>query len=301
MDKTLVALRSGRTLEVQEYGEAAGHPAFFFHGLVGSHHQASYVSPQARREGLRIIAPNRPGVGRSEFAVRKSPLEAVGDVEDLAQALGLEEFSLIGISGGAPYALAALSQLRRRVRTVTLISGMGPMRLAGALDGMDYRRRFFLEAGSRYPQLARRAFQKASDRFRANPERFLARLITTWSVPDQMLFQRREVFDLFLQDLHQVFTEGNGAEGLAQELALYRNAGFTLGDLPRDQRITLWHGLSDTIVPPAMAWRMAQALPNCEAHFVPGGHFMAIDAAERIVDRLAALAREEARRAAGAP
>ena len=30
------------------------------------------------------------------------------------------------------------------------------------------------------------------------------------------------------------------------------------------------------IVPPAMAWKMAQTLPRCEAHFVPGGHFVAI-------------------------
>src|SRR5438309_1061710 len=100
MVNTLLAMRSGRKLEVQEYGNGAGHPAFFFHGLIGSHYQASYVSEQARREGLRIIAPNRPGVGRSEFAVRRSPLDAVRDVEDVANALGIEEFSLIGISGG---------------------------------------------------------------------------------------------------------------------------------------------------------------------------------------------------------
>ncbi len=289
MMNTLLGMRDGRMLEVQEYGDGAGHPAFFFHGLIGSHHQAAYVAEPARRERLRIIAPNRPGVGRSEFAVRTSPRDAVSDVEDVATALGVDEFSLIGISGGAPYALAALGHFSRRVRTVTLVSGMGPMHLRGALQGMDYRRRCFLEAGSRYPRLARRAFQTASDRFRADPERFLARLLTTWSLPDQVLFQRREVFELFLRDLHQVFSEGNGPEGLAQELVIYRNPGFALAALPRDPRITLWHGLSDTIVPPSMAWRMARALPNCEAHFVPGGHFMAIDAADQIIARLKQL------------
>ena len=286
MVNTLVALRSGRKLDVQEYGARAGHPAFFFHGLIGSHHQAAYVSEQAEQAGLRIIAPNRPGVGRSEFAVRGSARDVVSDVEDVAEALGLERFSVIGISGGAPYALATLADLRQRVRTVTVISGMGPMQLRGALRGMDYRRRFFLEAGSRYPGLARRAFQRVSERYRADPERFLARLITTWSLPDQVLFRRRDVFDLFLQDLDQVFQEGIGSEGLAQELVIYRNFGFALGDLPLDQRIILWHGLSDTIVPPAMAWRLARVLPDCEAHFLPGGHFMAIDAADQIVGQL---------------
>ena len=129
---------------------------------------------------------------------------------------------------------------------------------------MDQRRRLFLGAGSRYPQLARRAFQAAADRFHADPDRFLRGLMTTWSAPDRKLFGRQEVFDLFLKDLHQVFTEGQGAEGMAQELAIYRNPGFLLGDLPASHRVMLWHGLSDHIVPPAMAWRMVHALPNAE-------------------------------------
>jgi pimeloyl-ACP methyl ester carboxylesterase len=284
-----VVLRDGRKLEVQEYGDRGGHPVLFFHGLIGSHHQASYVAEQARLEGIRIIAPNRPGVGRSELVARASALEVVDDVEDLASALGLDTFSVVGISGGAPYALAVLYKLRHRVRTVTLISGMGPMHLPGALRGMEARRRLLLGAGSRYPLLARKAFQTAADRFHAGPERFLERLMSSWSAPDRQLFARREVFDLFLKDLYQVFIDGNGAEGMAQELTIYRNHGFSLGDLPADRRITLWHGLSDYIVPPAMAWKMVQALPNGEAHFVPGGHFMAIDAAGPIVARLRQL------------
>src|SRR4051794_32965064 len=48
-------------------------PRFFFHGLIGSHHQASYIAEPARENGLQIIAPNRPGVGRSDFVERKSP------------------------------------------------------------------------------------------------------------------------------------------------------------------------------------------------------------------------------------
>ncbi|QDV36942.1 Haloalkane dehalogenase [Tautonia plasticadhaerens] len=281
-----LALRSGRTLEVREYGDESGHPVIFFHGLIGSHHQASYIADQARQNGLRVIAPNRPGVGRSGFTRRTTPLDAVPDVEELAEALGLGEFSVIGISGGAPYALATLSRLGHRVQTATIISGMGPPQLPGALDGMDRRRRLLLGIGSRNPRLARRAFQEAADRFQADPERFLPRLIATWSAPDRMIFRRREVFELFLRDLHSVFTEGVGAEGLAQELALYRNYGFPLRSLPKDRRVTLWQGLADTIVPPAMAWALVRALPNCEALLVPGGHFMAVDEAHRIVARL---------------
>jgi pimeloyl-ACP methyl ester carboxylesterase len=282
----LVVTRTGRTLEVQEYGDPAGHPAFFFHGLIGSHYQASYIAEQARQHGLRIIAPNRPGVGKSEFTERKSPLEAVPDVEDVAGALQLDQFSVIGISGGTPYALATLYRLESRVRSVTIISGMGPMRLTGALQGMDRSRRMALEIGSRYPKLARQECRKWAERFRSDPNRFLDRLVATWPAPDQELFRRKDVYDLFLCDLHQVFTDGQGPETFSQELTLYRNYGFSLGDLPSSPRVTLWHGLSDIIVPPAMAWKLAQTLSNREAHFVPGGHFVAIEISEQIMERL---------------
>jgi pimeloyl-ACP methyl ester carboxylesterase len=286
MDNTVV-VNQGRALEVREYGDRRGHPAFFFHGLIGSHYQASYVAEQAGRAGLRIIAPNRPGVGRSDFVERKSPLEAVSDVEHLAKALGVQEFSVIGISGGAPYALAVLYRLGERVRTTTIISGMGPPQLPGALHGMDQRRRIILAAGSRYPGLARKAFRIAARRFHAHPEPFLKRLVKTWSPPDQELFRKREVFDLFLKDIEQVFVNPSGPEGLAQELSLYRSFGFALGDLPASRRVMIWHGLTDNIVPPAMAWKMVQAVPNAEAHLLPGGHFMAIDDAGLIIARLA--------------
>jgi pimeloyl-ACP methyl ester carboxylesterase len=282
----VILTSTGRALEVREYGDPGGDPAFFFHGLIGSHHQASYIAEKAKECGLRIISPNRPGVGRSAFTPRTSPLEAVADVEDMARNLQLNRFSVIGVSGGTPYALACLHRLGNRIRTVTLISGMGPMRLPGALAGMDRRRRAVLEIGSRYPTVAKRECRKWADRFRADPTRFLERLVATWPAPDRALFRRPEVFDLFLRDLHQVFTEGQGPETFAEELHLYRNYGFSLTDLPADLRVTLWHGMDDTIVPPAMAWRMAQVIPNCEAHLVPGAHFVAITISGQIIDRL---------------
>src|SRR4051794_32799140 len=190
----LISMRDGRKLEVREYGDPSGRPALFFHGLIGSHHQASYIDAQARNHGLRIIAPNRPGVGRSDFVARGSALDAVPDAEDLTAALGVGEFSVIGISGGTPYALATLYRLEDRVRTATVISGMGPTRMPGGLVGMDRRRRLILELGSRSPQLAWRAFEVEARRFRADPERLLDRLVATWSAPDRKIFERRDVF-----------------------------------------------------------------------------------------------------------
>ena len=94
----------------------------------------------------------------------------------------------------------------------------------------------------------------------------MKRLVATWSLPDQQAFERKEVYDLFMKDLEQVFIEGKGPETLSQELAIYRHYGFSVRDLPAEKRITLWHGLADNIVPATMAWTMANTLPNAEAN-----------------------------------
>jgi pimeloyl-ACP methyl ester carboxylesterase len=284
-----LSMRSGRSLEVWQYGDPSGHPVFFFHGLIGSHFQASYISESARRSGLRVVAPNRPGVGQSEFTKRTDAFEVVADVEDIATALGLDEFSVIGISGGAPYALATLQTLGQRVRTATLISGMGPLRLPGALQGMRRSDRIALELGARYPLIAMRQFGRWGETVRADPRRFLTRFLGQLVAPDQRLFRETGLYDLFLQDLTQVFVDGRGAESLAQELSVYRNFRPKFDRLPADRRVTLWHGLADDLVPPAMAWAYTRRIPNCEAHFVPGGHFVAYEIAELVIERLRRL------------
>jgi pimeloyl-ACP methyl ester carboxylesterase len=284
-----IVTRSGRMLEVWQYGDPTGSPVFFFHGLIGSHHQASYIDEPARRAGLRIIAPNRPGVGRSEFTPRSSALEAVPDVEDTARTLGLGEFSVIGISGGAPYALATLHQLRFRVRSATLISGMGPIRLRGALRGLRLSDRIGLEIVTRSPRLARREFERWNESFQQCPTRFLERFIAKLVPSDRALFENCVLSNLFRQDMDQVFRVGCGPESLTQEVVGFRNLRLPLETLPRDRRVVLWHGLSDDLVPPAMSYQMARRLPNCEAHFVPGGHFVAVSIAEQIVTRLRQL------------
>ena len=101
---------------------------FFFHGLIGSHHQASYIADQARQERVSDHRAEPARCRASEFVERKSALEAVGDVEDIAAASAQRvqrdrDFRRDALCPGALY------RLGRRIRTVTVISGMGPTRL----------------------------------------------------------------------------------------------------------------------------------------------------------------------------
>src|SRR5262249_30656687 len=132
----MLRLRDGRLIEFARCGDPGGIPALFFHGFIGSHHQSRLVHEAALRNGVHLIAANRPGVGRSSPRARRVMAEVVPDVEDLTAALGIDRFVVIGASGGAPYALACLARLPDRVPGAVVLSGLGPVGCPAALRVM---------------------------------------------------------------------------------------------------------------------------------------------------------------------
>jgi len=56
--------------------------------------------------GLRVIAPDRPGLGESSFVEGRKLLDWPADVAVLMDRLGVDRFILLGVSGGTPYSLA---------------------------------------------------------------------------------------------------------------------------------------------------------------------------------------------------
>lgn len=58
-----------KELEYYEFGaeDSAAHPLLFHYGLPGSASMASLAHDVAKQLGVRVIAPNRPGCGRSTF------------------------------------------------------------------------------------------------------------------------------------------------------------------------------------------------------------------------------------------
>ena len=122
----LLRLSDGRLLEYAVYGDPRGKPVLYCHGFLGSHHQGALVDARARRNGLRVIAPNRPGIGRSsphKFPVMTAP---AADMAELMDALGIGEFSVFGASGEdvlRSYAFA----LSHRVRFAGVAGCMAPL------------------------------------------------------------------------------------------------------------------------------------------------------------------------------
>src|SRR5438067_1134403 len=102
----VVSLRDGRQLGFAEWGDPAGAPVFFFHGMPSSRLN-SHADPAALdTHHARWIAIDRPGMGLSAFQPRRMLLDWPEDVVQLADALGLDRFAVVGNSAGGPYAAA---------------------------------------------------------------------------------------------------------------------------------------------------------------------------------------------------
>ena len=96
-----ITLPDGRRLAYAEFGTPDGRPVLYFHGAPSSRLEPLLVGDDAwRAHGLRVIAPDRPGVGLSDFLPKRGFSQWPNDVVALADALGLERFGVIGMSGG---------------------------------------------------------------------------------------------------------------------------------------------------------------------------------------------------------
>lgn len=121
-----LSLPDGRKLAYSEYGDSHGKPVIYFHGFPGSRVEGLLMDAVAKRLGLRIVAPDRPGFGRSDFQAGRRLSGWQKDVASLADALSFERFSVLGISGGGPYVLACAEQLAERIDKASIVCGLGP-------------------------------------------------------------------------------------------------------------------------------------------------------------------------------
>jgi pimeloyl-ACP methyl ester carboxylesterase len=102
----IVQLDKGGVVAFQEYGDPSGVPVIFCHGWPSSRTMAQLADEPARALGVRIISPDRPGISGSSMQLDRKLSDWPSVVEQLVDNLGIGEFRILAISGGAPYAYA---------------------------------------------------------------------------------------------------------------------------------------------------------------------------------------------------
>lgn len=287
-EANIVKLPDGRQLAYAEYGDPEGMPTMYCHGFPGSRLEAGLFDLPARHHKLRVIAPDRNGIGLSDPKPGRRILDWAYDVQSLADILELDRFFLIGVSGGGPYALTCAHQCAERLNGFTLVCPLGPLDQPALLNAMRWPAQINFRSIRNTPWLSSLSF-----RFAVIP---LAQHWTQWiyqmmlgfaSPPDVAVLNRSTVRSTISTSLREAVRQG--ADGVLHEMGLYTQPwGFDLADITLP--IQLWHGTADETVPILHGRTLAKMIPECELRSIDGeGHFsLPIDHMEQIQQQLIA-------------
>ena len=279
-------LPDGRRLAYAEYGDPRGVPVIYCHGFPGSRLEAKLFESSMQHSGVRLIAPDRNGLGESDPLPGRRLLDWPAEVAALADALGLERFHLLGVSGGGPYALACAHSLSERLIGVSLVCPLGPLNHPGLLRMMQWPAVFSFTAMRLMPLLTRPLYRHTLVPMAAHRPQWLYRLMLGMlPPPDYRVLASAQVRAVIIASLAESVRQGGA--GVLRELELYVAPwGFTPEEITKP--VQLWHGSADKIVPELHGRTIAERLPHCQARYVEGeGHFsLPIGHMERILEAL---------------
>lgn len=110
-------------LEVALAGD--GPPILAIHGTPGSWRQCFSLAEDLR-DRFTVIAPSRPGYGRSSVRLGRFPQEQAESFAAALDTLGFGDVAVLGASGGGPSAMAFASQYPDRTKGLALVCAMAP-------------------------------------------------------------------------------------------------------------------------------------------------------------------------------
>lgn len=95
-DTNILLLSDGRRLGYAGYGDLKGKPIFEFHGNPSSRLGSVLFDKAAQKLGVHIIGIDRPGMGFSDYKPNRKLLDWPDDVIELANALDIDRFPIVG-------------------------------------------------------------------------------------------------------------------------------------------------------------------------------------------------------------
>jgi pimeloyl-ACP methyl ester carboxylesterase len=259
-------LADGRTLGYAEFGDPNGKPLVFFHGGGGSRLLGELCNKAALRQGVRVIAPDRPGMGLSDPQPRRRLLDWPQDVVQLADSLGLVRFAAMGFSAGASHALACARAIPDRLTAVIVVGCPVP---GAPSSGVPLMNRVMLLAAG----WSGRFFARAMSELVRDPVESARKSARWLAAADRQAYADPDVSRIVYDATREGIRAGTG--GVASDVTVsFRRWGFDLKDLP--DRIYLWHGEDDRMAPVAFGRYAAARLPDCLATFCPGEGHMSV-------------------------
>ena len=279
----IIKLRDGRKLGYSEYGDPNGKPIFYFHGWPVSRLSGCETNSAAKKLRVKVISPDRPGYGLSDYKKDRTLLDWASDVTELADILEIKKFAVIGVSGGGPYAAACAYKIPERLTNTGIVVGIAPTYIPKLLDNMPFLTKFGWAHYARSPLLRKSAALMHFINAKYGPSLGLHRFLFG-AKKDRQAFSNSQLRSKVKKDYQEAFR--NGYKGVEQDLKLYTtNWGFELRDIKT--KVYLWYGAKDENVPLKMGEYYKSQKPNSELFIDQnGGHLFRTEHEEEILKKL---------------
>lgn len=290
-DPSVVPLPGGGCFGYASYGDPDGLPVLALHGTPACRLMFALADEEARRAGLHLVAPDRPGYGLTPPDIEPTLQSRTRWLAGAAAALKLQRFAILGISGGAPYAVALAAHIPQRISLLALVSPMGPVadyaNVALSPPLPFVQRSFFL--GISQNRLVSRAGGALLARAgRAMPSQLTGAGSRFAGDADAKILRRPDVRKKFAAMTREAFRQG--AYGATSDFRIFGapwRTDFTRITMPA----VIWQGTMDRIVPVAAAEHLALLIPHARLVRLRGaGHFWVVTHMREVLDEIKSLA-----------
>ena len=277
-------LDDGRSVTFLDMGKPDGIPVFGLHGTPGSRFKFRGAHATAMALGIRLIALDRWGYGGSDAPSHASLDAYAFDLSACADAVGVDRFGLIGVSGGGPYAAIAAHCLRARVTRVGLVSPVGPMigtgrRQAGLFHRLSFR------VAPRIPGAMRATFEVYRLMARHMPMATVALAMARAPAADHAIMSDTKLRSAMARSFAVGLSRSTRGAVIDMELFSRDWRAMPLGpDVAR-----LWVGTDDGNVPVNAARTLARMTNAYLVEIERGGHYWMETAWNEVLGWAAAL------------
>jgi pimeloyl-ACP methyl ester carboxylesterase len=241
------------------------------HGTPGSRLKFTAAEPLVGALNLAMISIDRWGYGASDPHPRPSLAAFADDMRELLDQLGLTRASVVGVSGGGPFAAALAAVHPDRVSALALVAPVGPVAAVPGGEGYRTFHRFCFTLMPRVPGATALVFHIYRGLLRAAPLTAAGLISARAGSVDRRIVLMPEV----RARLSETFALGleSGVAGPVIDLDLFsRPWDIDLAAIRAPTR--LWLGCDDRNVPHRPVEVLTEQIPSARLTRLEGqGHY----------------------------
>jgi pimeloyl-ACP methyl ester carboxylesterase len=230
------------------------------------------------------VAYDRPGYGGSERRLGRTVADAAADVSAVADELGIDQFSVVGRSGGGPHALACAALLPHRVIRASVLVGIAPSDASGLewRAGMTPANRHDYAIADQGVNRLTEWYESRAAKTRANPASMLDFLDSQLPESDRRVLSDFGIKEMLESNFVEAFRE-SAAGWVDDTLAFLTPWGFEMDQINRP--VLLWHGEMDVFAPISHSRWLVDRIADAKLRVAHGAaHFGAVAALPDVLD-----------------